>query len=57
MVSPVWLKINSKDPLRIATHDIQKLWIHDMKAADNENSTVKSTVFVINEIYLIKIYI
>lgn len=42
MVSPVWLTINSKDPFKIPTHDLQKLWLHDMKAADNENHTTKS---------------
>ncbi|XP_001606607.1 chitinase domain-containing protein 1 [Nasonia vitripennis] len=41
MVSPVWLTVNSKDPFKIPTHDLQKLWLHDMKAADNENHTTK----------------
>ncbi|XP_058808420.1 chitinase domain-containing protein 1 [Phymastichus coffea] len=41
MVSPVWFTINSKSPFKIPTHDIQKSWLHDMRADDNDNHTVK----------------
>lgn len=42
LVSPVWLTIKSTDPFNIPTHDVQKMWMDSMKAADKENHTVKS---------------
>ncbi|XP_014214232.1 chitinase domain-containing protein 1 [Copidosoma floridanum] len=41
LLSPVWLVVNSKDPFKIPTHDLQKLWLDDIKALNNENHTVK----------------
>lgn len=56
MISPVWLTISSKTPLKIPTHDIQKPWLRDMRAADNDNHTVKGellqSISILNMIYL-----
>ncbi|XP_008553138.1 chitinase domain-containing protein 1 isoform X1 [Microplitis demolitor] len=41
LVSPVWFTIPSAGKFQIPTHDVQKKWLKDMKAANEGNHTVK----------------
>ncbi|CAD6215938.1 GSCOCT00004240001.2-RA-CDS [Cotesia congregata] len=41
LVSPVWFNIQSSDKFQIATHDVQKKWLKDIKTANEGNHTVK----------------
>lgn len=44
MVSPVWLAFpeGSASTYKLSTHDVQKKWLKEMRAANNENHDVKS---------------
>ncbi|KAH0567141.1 chitinase domain-containing protein 1 [Cotesia glomerata] len=41
LVSPVWFNLQSSDKFQIATHDVQKKWLKDIKTANEGNHTVK----------------
>ncbi|XP_076648894.1 chitinase domain-containing protein 1 [Halictus rubicundus] len=43
MVSPVWLAFpeGDADTYKLSTHDVQKKWLKEMRAANNENHQVK----------------
>lgn len=44
MVSPVWLAFpkGNTSTYKLLTHDVQKKWLKEMKATNNENHHVKS---------------
>lgn len=44
MVSPVWLAFpeGNSSTYKLSTHDVQKKWLKEMKATNNENHHVKS---------------